>query len=56
MNDPIIAFVIAASLILGTTLGFMWGTHDSRVAIAECQKELPRNVTCTMIAVPVDKN
>lgn len=44
------------AIVIGCLLGFSIGTYDAREAIAECQKELPRNVECKIIAVPVDKN
>lgn len=56
MDDPILAFVIALTLFIGVSFGFMWGNYESKAAITECQKELPRNVHCTIIAVPVDRN
>lgn len=56
MNDPFLPFVIVMTLFIGVSFGFMWGNNDSKVAIHECQKTLPRNVNCTIIAVPVDKN
>jgi len=40
----------------GYMLGHGMASHDTKIAIKECEKELPRNVHCTMIAVPVDKN
>jgi len=40
----------------GYILGHGIGTDDANIAIKECEKELPRNVHCKMIAVPVDKN
>jgi hypothetical protein len=40
----------------GYMLGHGMASHDTKIAIKECEKELPRNVHCKMIAVPVDKN
>ncbi len=40
----------------GYILGHGIGTNDMEIAIKECEKELPRNVNCKIIAVPVDKN
>jgi hypothetical protein len=44
------------ALFVGSLLGFSVGTFDAREAVTECQKELPRNVECRIIAVPIDKN
>jgi len=43
-------------LFVGLLFGFQYGQAESKKAILECEKELPRNVNCTIIAVPVDKN
>jgi hypothetical protein len=40
----------------GGLLGYSIGKANEQRAIAECEKELPRNVQCTIMAVPVDKN
>ena len=44
------------AIFVGVLFGYSIGTYDAREAIAECQKELPRNVECRIIAVPIDKN
>ena len=56
MDDPITAVLIAITFIFGSIVGFIAGNYNQEKAILECQKELPRNVNCTIIAVPVDKN
>jgi hypothetical protein len=56
MDETFTAFVAAICFIFGGLAGYMTGDYERKVAVTECQKELPRNVHCTIIAVPVDKN
>jgi|LakMenE18May11ns_1017448.scaffolds.fasta_scaffold9924598_6 hypothetical protein len=56
MDDVIVPFLVAIGFIFGGLAGYMVGDYDRKVAVTECQKELPRNVNCKIIAVPVDKN
>jgi hypothetical protein len=49
-------FVVLFALFVGSILGYSAGKANEQKAIAECEKALPRNVNCTIIAVPVDKN
>ena len=42
--------------LIGTVFGYGIGSLNSTIAIEQCEKELPRNVNCKIIAVPVDKN
>ena len=41
---------------LGLLFGYQFGEANAKQAIQECEKELPRNVNCKLIAVPADKN
>ena len=41
---------------IGGLFGFQFGQSEAKQAIEECQKELPGNINCKVIAVPVDKN
>jgi hypothetical protein len=54
MKDYFILYFFA--FVVGVLLGYSTGDFEAREAIEECQKELPRNVNCKVIAVPVDKN
>ena len=56
MDDIIVPFLILISLFFGGLCGYMVGDYERKVTVTECQKELPRNVNCKIIAVPVDKN
>ena len=49
-------FVMIFALFIGGLLGHDIGKSAEKKAIAECEKTLPRNVQCTIIGVPVDKN
>lgn len=55
--DELITFIIAGiMLVTGVSAGYLFGKDKERTLRSECEKELPRNVSCTIIAVPVDKN
>ena len=55
--DEIATFIIACiMLVTGLFAGHMLGKDNERSLRSECEKELPRNVACKIIAVPVDKN
>ncbi len=56
MNTVFNAGFIIFFAFTGYMLGHGMASDDAKVAIQECEKELPRNVNCKMIAVPVDKN
>ena len=56
MDNTFVGFFMVFSFLFGGLGGYIWGDYESKVAITECQKELPRNVNCKIIAVPVDKN
>ena len=56
MDDGFVGIFLVFSMLFGGFGGYMIGDYNSRQAITECQKELPRNVNCKIIAVPVDKN
>jgi hypothetical protein len=56
MNAVINATFAVFFAFTGYILGHGIGTNDMEIAIKECEKELPRNVNCKIIAVPVDKN
>jgi hypothetical protein len=56
MDDGITFVFFAVFAIIGGIFGYGFGQNEAKVAITECQKELPRNVNCKIIAVPVDKN
>jgi hypothetical protein len=49
-------FIMIFAALIGGVLGHDVGKTDERRAITECEKTLPRNVQCTIVAVPVDKN
>ena len=49
-------FVVIFALFIGGLLGYDTGKSAERKALIECEKTLPRNVQCTIIGVPVDKN
>ncbi len=56
MNSVVHVSFVVFFAFTGYVLGHGIGTDDMKIAIKECEKELPRNVHCKMIAVPVDKN
>ena len=56
MNDTYSLIFLAFFTFVGALMGYSIGESKAREAIAACEKELPRNVNCTIIAVPVDKN
>jgi hypothetical protein len=56
MSDKITIGFLLFFLFVGLLFGFQYGQAEAKKAILECEKELPRNVNCTIIAVPVDKN
>lgn len=56
MDDKITFVFILFFAFLGSLFGYQFGTNEAKQAIAECEKTLPRNVHCTIVAVPVDKD
>lgn len=56
MDDGITFVFFALFVFIGALFGYNLGASAANKAIAECEKTLPRNVQCTIIAVPVDKN
>lgn len=48
-------FLIAAATV-AFILGMNVGVSDAKQALKECEKTLPRNEHCVIVAVPVDKN
>lgn len=56
MNDGVVIIFFAVFAFIGGLFGHNIGTYDMKAAIKECEKELPRNVECKIIAVPVDKD
>ena len=55
--DEIATFIIACIMLgTGVSAGYLLGKDNERTLRIECEKELPRNVSCKIIAVPVDKN
>jgi hypothetical protein len=54
MKDYFILYFFA--FVVGCLLGYSTGNFNEREAIEACEKELPRNVNCKVMAVPVDKN
>jgi hypothetical protein len=55
MNNGIVFVFFAVFAFNGGLIGYIMGTSEMNVAIKECEKELPRNVECKIIAVPIDK-
>lgn len=55
MDDGIVFVFIAVFAFLGGLFGYGMGTSETKAIIKECEKELPRNVQCKIIAVPIDK-
>lgn len=56
MDDGVIFVFLAAFAFIGGLLGYNLGQYEAKQAITECEKTLPRNVECKIIAVPVDKD
>lgn len=56
MNDGITIVFFLFFTFIGGMIGYSLGKDEAKEAIATCEKELPRNVHCKIIAVPVDKN
>ena len=56
MDSGFIAFILVAGVTLGGLFGYQVGSSEKQEAVMECEKELPRNVHCKIIAVPVDRN
>jgi hypothetical protein len=56
MNDGITIVFFVVFTFIGALFGHNIGASAANKAITECEKTLPRNVQCTIIAVPVDKN
>lgn len=54
-NKIVIVFFALFAFMIGI-IGHSMGSYEMKEAIKECEKTLPRNVNCTIIAVPVDKN
>jgi len=59
MKDSIwdgFAVGVFGTAVLGTLLNLLPGSYRSMAAdaIAECQKSLPRDQTCVVVAVPKD--
>jgi uncharacterized protein YjeT (DUF2065 family) len=60
MKDSIwdgFAVGVLGTVVLGTLLNLLPGSYRSMAAdaIAECQKSLPRDQTCVVVAVPKEK-
>ena len=55
MNDGVVFVFIAVFAFMGGLFGYGMGTSETKAIIKECEKELPRNVECKIIAVPIDK-
>lgn len=56
MESFFVPMMLVVTAFAGFALGADYGRQEGKVAVAECEKELPRNVHCRIIAVPVDKN
>lgn len=56
MEDKITFIFMLFFAFIGGLFGFQFGQGEAKQAIEECQKELPRNINCKIIAVPVNKN
>lgn len=48
-------FLVAAATV-AFILGMNVGASDAKQVLKECEKNLPRNENCVIVAVPVDKN
>lgn len=56
MDELLTGIIASIALISGVFFGHMLGKDNERTLRSECEKELPRNVSCKIIAVPVGKN
>lgn len=56
MEKGIVVIFFIFFSFMGGLMGHSIGTYREKMAILECEKDLPRNVNCKIIAVPVDKN
>ena len=56
MDDGIVFVFFAVFAFMGGLFGYGIGTSEMKAAIKECEKELPRNVQCKIIAVPGENN
>lgn len=53
MTDFIVGLIcIILSGFAGMIIGYDIATEDTRNVVEECQKTLPRNVECVIVAVP----
>jgi len=55
MEDKVTFVFMFFFAFIGSLFGYQFGQSEAKQAIEECQKELPRNINCKVIAVPVDK-
>jgi hypothetical protein len=55
MDDKVTFVFMFFFAFIGGLFGYQFGQIEAKQAIEECQKELPRNINCKVIAVPVDK-
>ena len=55
MDDGVAILFFVIFTFVGALFGHHMGTYESKDIKRECEKELPRNVECKIIAVPVDK-
>ena len=56
MNDGIAIVFFVLFTFIGGLFGHNIGSSEMKAVIKECEKELPRNVECKIIAVPVNKD
>ncbi len=56
MEDKIAFVFMLLFAFIGMLIGYQLGHDDVQSAIIACEKELPRNINCKVIAVPVYKN
>lgn len=56
MDNAFVFVMVIVAVIMGFVIGNDYGRREDKISITECEKELPRNVHCKIIAVPVDKN
>lgn len=54
MNERVKELLVQSGLLDYTKI--VVPEHEKFAELSECEKELPRNVSCKIIAVPVDKN
>ncbi len=47
---------VASAAVCSLLVGIAIGSNESKQALKECEKNLPRNEHCVIVAVPVDKN